>query len=67
MKATGALPSNGSFSYHLSPQLQRASGPLSIYLLNACGPEVISAAENAESWEVFKKRSDQSLQEYDEK
>ena len=53
MKASGPHPGNGSYSCHLSPQLQRVSGPLSIYLLNVCGPEVTSAAENGGSWEDF--------------
>lgn len=53
MKATGPHPRNGSYSCHLSPQLQRVSDPLSIYMLNVCGPEVTSAAENGGSWEDF--------------
>lgn len=58
MKAIGPLPRNGPYSHHLSPQLQRVSGPLSICLLNVCGPESHSAVENGESQEVFEIRSD---------
>lgn len=57
MKAIGLLPRNGPYSHHLSPQLQRVSGALSIYLLNVCGPEITSAVENGESQEVFEIRS----------
>lgn len=58
MKAIGPLPPNGPCSHHLSPQFQRVSGPLSICLLNVCGPGVTSAVENGESQEVFEIRSD---------